>query len=142
MCVLFITQLLKRAVTLLCFSVYPSANVLMRDTLSDHLYGDIDRTGYDTPAPGTSGFATPLSPRNRSTSVDDLASVDSLALQHRLNALGIGEGSTPAADGNSQIATPLPQNFPFRRTSDDEHVSPSGFVGLSSLISPSELWHN
>ena len=102
----------------------------------DQLYSDFDRTGSDTPAPLASGSATPLSPQSRSTSVENLASMDNnassgmtaTALQNRLNALRIrDESMIPATgDDSSQVRSQSARNSPIRRTSDEDESPPTG----------------
>ena len=73
----------------------------------DQLYVDFDRSGYDTPGPLSSGAATPLSSSSRNASIEDLASMDTIAnsngtacaLQSRLSSLSVGDSAHNPSQG-------------------------------------------
>ena len=72
----------------------------------DQLYSDIDPSGYLTPMGAETGANTPIDPRSRSVSADDLASMDALAssspavntLSARLSTLNTAVGRSPRID--------------------------------------------
>ena len=100
----------------------------------DHLYGDVDQTGYDTPALA-SGSATPQYAGSRSVSIDNLTSLHGIAsdsaaanaLQNQLNELDdAGEIETPAkVDDEGQVRRQVRFTLPSSRTSEEDAL-PSG----------------
>ena len=96
----------------------------------DQLYGDIDPSGYMTPAGGASGIATPFYSQSASTSTENLASMDMMAssdfapsvLQHRLNNLEIAETNRFARDRPHALTsgdeTPEHESHEARRGAD------------------------
>lgn len=64
----------------------------------DQLYSEVDLSGFMTPAGGASGIGTPFTSHSRTTSAENLTSMDALTLQSRLHNLEPGGLSRWARD--------------------------------------------
>ncbi len=95
----------------------------------DQLWSEIDLSGYMTPAYSASGAATPLQPPSRSTSLDNLSSLDAVsqrspgpitpqALQHRLADMPEPQASRWRAS-YAGFSTPPRASGPARGHSED-----------------------
>lgn len=108
----------------------------------DQLWSEIDLSGYMTPAYPASGAATPLQPQSRSTSLDNLSSLDAVsqrspgpitpqALQHRLTEMPEPQASRWRAS-YAGFSTPPRASGPTRGNSEDSGPAPAGPTSVAA----------